>query len=301
MKDKGRSPSFIDIVKASFKDFSHDQCTLRAAALCYYTVFAIPPLLIVVIAIAGVVWGPDSVQRAMESQFAGLVGAEGGRTVREMLSSAPNTTRGIAASTIGIAMLLLGATGAFLSLQQALNAVWNVKPDPKQGGIRRFITKRLLSFGMVLGLAFLMVVSLALTAFLTAIAGAIGAAGVVMEAANAIVSLVVLAVLFAAMFKFLPDAEVRWRSVWVGGIATAILLELGKLLIGLYLAHSNPGSAFGTAKVLAVILVWLYYAGILILFGAEFTQHYAEAHGHPIGPKHGAIMIEWQEKVVEHA
>jgi membrane protein len=154
---------------------------------------------------------------------------------------------------------------------------------------------------MVLGLAFLMIVSLALTAFLSAVAAAIGAEGVAMEAANALVSLAVLSVLFAAMFKFLPDADVRWRSVWVGGIATAVLLELGKLVIGLYLAHSNPGSAFGTAKVLAVILVWLYYAGILILFGAEFTQHYAEARGHPIGPKHGAILIERKEEVVDRA
>ncbi|OLE97926.1 MAG: hypothetical protein AUG75_02515, partial [Cyanobacteria bacterium 13_1_20CM_4_61_6] len=254
--------------------------------------------LILLIKIAGVVWGPEAVQRSLETQFSGMVGSEGAATLRSMIASGNKTSHGFLASALSVSGLLLGATGAFLSVQSALNDVWEVKPDPKQGGIKRFVMKRLLSFGMLLGLAFLLAVSLALTAALTSIGAALGGAGVVMQVLNIALSIAILTVLFAAMFKFLPDAVIPWRGVWVGGLATALLFEIGKFAIGLYLGHSNPGNPFGAAKALAVILVWIYYSGVLLLFGAEFTQHFAESRGHTVEPKEGAIRIESQERIV---
>jgi membrane protein len=288
----------VQTTKASITSFSKDQCTLRAAALSYFTVFALPPLLLLVIMLAGLIWSPDSVQRALESQFAGLVGAGGAAEVRQMIASGQRTSHGLVGTVLGFAGLIAGATGAFLSLQDALNAVWQVGPDPKQGGIKRFLAKRLLSLGMVMGLAFLLVVSLALTAAISAFGNALGGAGIAMQIVTFAVSLGVLAVLFAAMFKFLPDANVAWRSVWIGGIATAVLLEIGKFAIGLYLGHSKPGNPFGAASAFAVILVWIYYAGMLVLFGAEFTHHYATARGDALRPKKGAVRITREEQIV---
>jgi Predicted membrane protein len=297
MRAKAASGGFVQLVRASAKDFSQDQCGLRAAALCYYTVFALPPLLILLITVAGFIWSPDAIQHAMESQFGGLIGPGGARTVRDMVSSGQHGSRGIVGTVLGAAGLILGATGAFLALQKALNVVWEVGPDPKQGGVRQFITKRLLSLGMVMGLGFLLVVSLTLTAVLSALGGMVGN-GTVMQVLTLLLSTAILSVVFAAMFKFLPDAIVAWRSVWVGGIVTAVLFEIGKFVIGLYLGHSQPGNAFGAASALAVILVWIYYAGMLVLFGAEFTQHFAASRGHAIEPKEGAVRIERTEHIM---
>lgn len=298
MRAKATSRNFFHVTKAAAKDFSQDQCGLRAAALSYYVVFALPPLLILLIKLAGLIWDPQSVQSLLENQFSGAVGSGGATQIRQMVSSGQQSARGFFATAVGLGGLLLGATGAFLALQSALNAVWEVKPDPKQGGVKRFITKRLLSFGMVLGLAFLLVVSLAITTAIGALGSALGGAAAVIQVVNQVASLIVLGLLFAAMFKFLPDAVVPWRSVWTGAIATAILFEIGKFVIGLYLAHSHPGNAFGAASALALILIWVYYAGILLLFGAEFTQHYADSRGHTIRPKKGAVRFRHEEQIV---
>jgi membrane protein len=293
-----RSTSPFQIVKGAWRDFSDDQCGLRAAALSYYTVFALPPLLILLIKIAGLVWDPAAVQRSLETQFGGLVGSGGASQVQQMITTGQQIKHGVVATVVSVGGLLLGATGAFLSLQSALNAAWEVKPDPKQGGIKQFVLKRMLSFGMVMGLAFLLVVSLAITAAVSALGRALGGASAIMQIVNLIVSTAVLALMFAAIFKFLPDAVVRWRSVWVGGIATAVLFEIGKFVLGLYLGHSNPGNAFGAASALAVIFVWVYYAGMLVLFGAEFTQQFAKAYGHGVQPKKGAVRVEREERIV---
>src|SRR3954469_18314412 len=293
-----RSTSIWDITKAARKDFSADECGLRAAALSYSTVFALPPLLIVLIKVAGVVWDPAQVQQSLESAFGGVIGSEAAGQVRQMISNGQQLQHGTLATVIGVALILLGATGAFLSLQSALNAAWEVKPDPKQGGVKRFFLKRVLSFGMLLAVAFLLVASLAVTAAISSLGSALGGSGAVMQAINLVVTTAVQSVLFAAIFKFLPDAVIRWRSVWTGAIATAVLFEVGKFLIGMYLGKSNPANAFGAAKALGVIFVWIYYAGMILLFGAEFTQQYARHRGHGIQPKNGAVRFERQERIV---
>jgi membrane protein len=274
--------SWVAILKDTFSDFMADKAPMRAAALSYYTAFALPPLLILLTMVAGAVWSPDEVARALETQFAGLIGSDGATTVRNMVARGEKSN-GALGSILGFAGLIFGATGALISLQDALNAVWNVKPDPKSGGFRNFLMKRLLSLGMILGLGFLLIVSLAVSAALTALSQVIGNEGVVMQLVGTVVSLAILSFIFAAIYKFLPDADVEWSDVWIGGIATALLLELGKLLLGLYLGAKNPGTAFGAASALAVILVWIYYSAMLVLLGAEFTQQAAARRGHVIG------------------
>lgn len=297
MTRAGPAPGgFVQLVKASARDFSRDQCGLRAAALCYYTIFALPPLLILLITVAGFTWNPDAIQHALESQFGGLIGPGGARTVSDMVSSGHHGSRGIVGTVFGAAGLIVGVTGAFLALQEALNVVWEIGPDPRHGGVRQFITKRLLSLGMVMGLGFLLIVSLALTAALSALGGMLGN-GTVMQVLTLLLSIAILSLVFAALFKFLPDAIIAWRSVWVGGIVTAVLFEIGKFVLALYLGHSQPGNAFGAASALAVILVWIYYAGMLVLFGAEFTHQFAASRGHAIAPKKGAVRIERAEQI----
>jgi membrane protein len=294
-KSKG---SFVGVVKAAFSDFGKDDCGTRAAALAYATVFALPALLIILVTIVGKIWSPAEVQRTLETQFAGMIGPDGARQVRDIIAhSQQSPGRGIVATITSIVGLILGATGAFLALQDALNQAWNVKPDPAQGGIRQFITKRLLSLGMVLGLGFLLAVSLALTAAISALGGALfsNMPQGVKYVIDLVLSLVILTALFAGLFKVLPDADVAWKDVWIGGAATAILFVLGKYVIGLYLGHSKPGNAFGAAGALAVILVWSYYAGMIVLLGAEFTQEWALQRGEGLEPADGAVRVMEQE------
>ena len=285
----------LSILKTAFKGFGKDECSVRAAALSYYTVFAMPPVLILLVMIVGRLWDPADVQRALETQFAGIVGQSGGQQIHQMIEHGVKSAGGGLIATIGgVLGLLLGATGAFISLQDALNHVWEVKPDPKKGGLKNFIGKRILSLGMVLGLGFLLAVSLALSAGISALSGVFGGsfAPAVMYVVELTVSLGVLVALFAALFKILPDAEIAWRDVWAGAIATAVLFVIGKFVIGLYLGQSKPGDSFGAASALAIILVWVYYAGMILLFGAEFTQAWASERGRGVRPEEGAVRVE---------
>jgi membrane protein len=203
---------------------------------------------------------------------------------------------GLFATVLGIAALTFGALGAFMQLQGALNRAWEVKPDPKKGGIRKFIAKRILSAGMILAVAFLLIVSLAVSALLSALGSKLAfIPEPALHAADAILSFSVLTLLFAAIFRFLPDAEIAWRDVWTGALATAALFVVGKFVIGLYLGRSAPGDAYGAASALAVILVWIYYAGMIVLFGAEFTQAWAERRGSRKRPEKGAMHVEQRE------
>mgnify|MGYP002779712488 CR=1 FL=1 len=291
----------VPLLRATVTEFLDDDCGTRAAALAYYTVFALPPLLVLLLIVAGAVWDPADVERVMTSQVGALIGPDGARQIQEMLAHADRPgSGGIVATLLGIAGLLFGATGAFVSLQDALNRAWEVAPDPQQGGVKQFLTKRLFSLGMVLGLGFLIAVSLALTSGVSALAEAMalpvpeGA----LQAGIFAAELLVLGALFATMFKVLPDAIIAWRDAAVGGAVTALLFTLGKFGIGLYLGRSDPGNAFGAAGALAVVLVWTYYAGMILLAGAEFTQQWAEQRGRGIEPEPGAVRVE--EHTVTH-
>ena len=281
------------MLKDTAKDFMDDDCPRMAAALSYYTVFALPPLLILLLMIAGAVWDPAEVQRAIQTQMGSLMGSQGAQEIGTIINQAERPGgRGIKA-VLGVGALILGATGAFLQLQGALNRAWEVEPDPDAGGWKNFVFKRLLSLGMILGVAFLLLVSLALSAAVSAIGGFAGrlipgASSAILFLFENIITFVVVAGLFAAIFKVLPDARIAWRDVWVGAVATAALFTLGKFALGFYLGRSNPGEAFGAAGSLALVLVWIYYSSMIVLFGAEFTQQWAVNRGSGIEPEEGA-------------
>ena len=293
---------WLDLTKATFKDFSSDEGTWKAAALAYYTVFSLPPLLVLILQIASAVWDPIEVRRTLTGEFQSLMGQDVAGQIQTMMTQAEQKMSGTGFRlALSIGGLLFGATGAFLSLQSALNSAWEVKPDPKKGGIKNLVMKRVLSLGMVLAIAFLLLVSLALTSALSAagdvlLGGFPKAVGLVL---NFALSFAIITLLFAAIYKVLPDAKVEWRDVWVGAVATSLLFVVGKFLIGQYVGRSNPGNAFGAAGALAVLLVWIYYAAVILLLGAEFTQQWVKQHGRAIEPEEGAVRVIEKEEVVD--
>jgi membrane protein len=287
----------LGVLKRSVREFLDDDCMTRAAALSYYTVFSLPPLLILILLLAGTLLDPNDVRGGLERQIEALIGPAGGEQVRAMLLHAERPGGGPLPTLIGIGAILFGATGAFVQLQGALNRAWEVEPDPAQGGFKNFVLKRVMSFGMILTIAFLLLVSLAVSAALTAFGGTMqrylpeGLSATILQALNLGLSLAVITMLFALMYKVVPDATIRWRDAWVGAVATALLFSAGKFLIGLYLGKSNPGEAYGAAGSLALLFLWIYYSSLIVLFGAELTQAWAERHGRVVPPAPGARRL----------
>ena len=288
----------LELAKNTWTAFMDDDCMTLGAAMAYYTVFSLAPLLLTIISIAGLVFGREAVQNQIAGQISGLIGSGAAEQVQSMLAQqAQNKAGGIMGTVIGILTLLFGATGAFAALQDALNKTWHVQPDPTKGGLITFITKRVLSFGMVLGVVFLLIASLAVSAALAAMNSWMGGylpqglSGLVAQGLSFIVSLAVITALFAVILKVLPDGRIEWRDAWVGGAVTSILFTIGKTALGFYLGKAAPGSAYGAAGSLVVIVLWLYYASLIVLFGAEFTKVWAAAHRREIQPEKGAVRV----------
>lgn len=252
------------------------------AALAYYTIFSLAPMLVIVIAIAGFFFGHEAAQGEIVEQLHGLVGDTAAAAVEALLKSASRPGQGLIAASIGIVTLLIGASAVFAELQSALDRIWKVQTK-KKGGLRGLVFKRLLSFGMVLGLGFMLLVSLILSAALAAFAkwwsGMLGGWTIVLEALNFLVSFGVVTGLFAMIYKFMPSIRIPWRDVWVGALVTALLFTIGKSAIGVYLGTTNMASGFGAAGSLVVLLAWIYYSAQIFLLGAEFTWAYAQLHG----------------------
>jgi len=288
----------FDVVKQTVHEWSDDNAPRLGAALAYYTIFSIAPLLLIVVAIAGLWFGRAAAQQQIMDQVSGLVGENGGKTIQSMLEAANKPHAGIIASVIGVVTLLFGATGVFLQLQDALNTIWEVKPKPGQG-IKGFIRHRILSLAMVFGIGFLLLVSLVVSAGLAAagkwMEGAMPGGEEVWHAINFIVSIAVVGVLFALMFKYLPDVKVAWKDVWLGALITAVLFTAGKFALGLYLGRSSVSSAYGAAGSLVVVLLWVYYSAQILFFGAEFTQVYANRFGRKLEPTENAMWAPGQK------
>ena len=294
----------LGLLKHTAVDFWNDECPRMAAALSYYTVFSLPALLILIITIAGTIWNPDQIRGAIETQMGSLVGPEAALQVRTMISHANSDEPGsILTKLVGVGALIFGATGAFIQMQTALNDAWKVEPDPSQGGIKNFIVKRVFSFGLILFIAFMLLVSLALTAGLSALGERFGGGlpETMLQILNFVVSFGIITALFAAMFKVMPDATISWRDVWVGAVVTALLFVGGKFAIAFYLGRSDPGSAFGAAGSLALILIWIYYASMILLFGAEFTEAWATERGSGVTAEKGATRVVEQKRKVSDA
>ena len=283
------------LLKATVTEWQEDKVPLWAAALAYYTIFSLAPLLLIAIAIAGVVFGEDAARGEIVGQIQGLVGKEGATAIQSMIQNAHKPgSGGTIATIVGVVTLLFGASGVFGQLQDALNTIWGVKPKPGQG-IRSFLQARFLSFAMVLVIGFLLLVSLVLSAALAAISTffnhLLPDVAIVGQLVNFVVSFAFITLLFAGIYKFLPDVNVAWKDLWVGAATTALLFNIGKFLIGLYLGSSGATSTYGAAGSLVVILLWVFYSAQLILFGAEFTQVYAKYRGSEITPSAHAVRI----------
>ena len=272
------------------------------AALAFYTLFAIAPLFVIVLALAGFWFGEEAARRELFSQVSGLVGSEGGEAIQALVSAARKPTTGAWATVIAVVTLFVGATGVFVQLQDALNSIWGVRRKPGRG-LRNFIKDRLLSFALIVGIGFLLLVSLILSAGLSALGnfmtGLLPTQATLWQWINFGVSFGVITLLFAIIFKVLPDVKIAWRDVWIGALLTALLFNLGKYLLGLYLGRSSVTSAYGAAGSLVIVLLWVYYSAQILFFGAKFTQIYSNRYGSHLEPASGAEAVTVKEVVSE--
>ncbi|MDB5340296.1 MAG: hypothetical protein JWN70_5915, partial [Planctomycetaceae bacterium] len=264
------------------------------AALAFYTALSIAPLLVLSLRVAATVFGDEAARGEIERQVQSLIGEQGGQAVQAMLENANKPESGTIATVLSVLTLLFGASGVFGQLQDSLNTIWEVKPKAGRG-VWGFIQDRFLSMAMVMGVAFLLLVSLVISAGLSALGNYSihwpESLQVVSRIVNLVVSLAVFTGVFAMMFKFLPDVKIDWKDVWLGALITSILFTIGKFAIGLYLGHSALASSYGVAGSLVVLLVWVYYSAQIMFFGAEFTQVYANQHGRQIVPSENAERV----------
>lgn len=282
------------IIKETFAEWSEDKAPRLAAALSYYTIFSLAPLLVIAIGIAGLVFERQEARDQVIAQIGGLIGAQGAEAVETMIEATQQGNAGLIATIVGLVTLLLGAAGLFGQLKDALNTIWEVAPKPGRG-LMGLVRERFLSFTMVLGIGFLLLVSLVITAAISALgefaAGLFPGSELVMQLVNFMLSFAVITVLFAMIFKILPDVSIAWRDVWLGAAVTSLLFSIGKWLIGLYLGQSSTASVYGAAGSLVIILLWVYYSAQILFFGAEFTQVYANRFGFRVVPEEGAIAL----------
>jgi membrane protein len=284
-------------IKDSFKGFSDHKVTKLSASLAYYTTFSLGPLMIVIIFIAGKFLGEEAVQGGIYTQMKSFIGVNAAEQIQTIIKNAAINGKSGIAAIIGIVTLLIGATTVFGEIQDSINSIWGVKAKPK-AGMMRLVMTRVLSFGMIASLGFLLLVSLAVTAVVESIGNRLkemfpDVTVVLLYIVNLVLTLGTITVLFAIIFKVLPDIRIKWKAIWPGAIATAILFMIGKFLISVYISKSNIGSTYGTAGSLVILIVWIYYSSIILYFGAEFTKSYALQKGVRIVPTEYA---QWDDK-----
>ena len=282
------------LLKETGEDFVDDNVTRLAGALAYFTLLSLAPLVVLAIAIAGLAVDQEALRGRLGTELGALVGPSGDAAIRAIVENAKAPSEGIVSSILGMVVLLFGASGVFGELQSALNTIWEVAPKPGRG-IWGTIRDRLFSFAMVMGVAFLLLVSLILSAGLAAVGRffeqSLPGGEAVWQVVNFLLSLGVVTSLFAVTFKVVPDAEVRWRDVWIGAFVTAFLFSVGKLLIGLYLGKSTVASSYGAAGSIVLLVIWVYYSSLILFLGAEFTQVYAKRFGSRIRPSENAVPL----------
>jgi membrane protein len=293
-----QTPKFFkqagSLIKETFSEWLNDKAPRLGAALSYSTIFSMAPLLVLVISIAGLVFGRKAAEGRLLAQLSQVVGMDAGVALQSMVAKAGEHRAGIIATVIGLVVLMVGATGVVIELQDALNTVWKVVPKPGRG-IKGLIRDRLLSIGIILAFGFLFIVSLVASSALAALGNVVRGwlpgwliLGYVL---NYGVSIAVIGVMLAMIFKILPDVKMAWRDVWLGAAVTSVLFHVGKFLIGLYVGKAGVGSTFGAAGSLAVLLVWIYYSTQLVLMGAEFTRAYANQFGSHVMPSDNAVAV----------
>lgn len=284
--------ALVRIFGTALRAWWDDDAIRLGASLAYYTLFAIAPVLLVALAIAGMAFGADAARGEMVDQLDQLIGREGAQAVQGLLEGASQRRAGLLATVLGSITFVVAATGAFLELQAALNTIWRVKPNPS-ANFTAFVADRVRSFGLVVAIGFLLMVSLVVSAALAALSGWLGRRSpsipLLWSTVNVLVSVVVTTALFALLYRFLPDVRLRWRDVITGAFVTAVLFTFGQQLIGLYLGQSGVASSYGAAGSVMVLLLWVYYSAQILLLGAEFTRVYAQRHGIRLAPESYAM------------
>ena len=290
-----KKKSYWHLIKASVLQWIEDEPFQLAAALSYYTLFSLAPLIIIAIAVAGFAFGRDAAQNQVVAALQGVIGQESAQAVQGVVENASKQPKtGIVSAVVGVVALIFGAGGVVGQLQTSLNMLWGVTPKPGQG-VWGFIRQRFLSFAMVLGIGFLLLVSLVVSAFVTGLTtwmgGLLGGAEFIAHALDLLVSFVFITALFAMLYKFLPDVHIQWRDVWIGAAITSLLFTIGKFLIGFYIGSSAVSSTYGAAGSLITVLLWVYYSSLIVFLGAELTQVYATEYGSGVAPTENAQPI----------
>jgi membrane protein len=268
------------IFKTAFKEWNSKDPFRESAVIAYYSIFSLPGLLVVIITLAGAVFGHDVINEHITAQVTSTMGEETAKQIQNIIITASETKKTIWATILGVVTILIGATGVFSQFQKSLNIIWEVKADPNKSGIWKLIRVRLFSFGLVIAIAFILIVSLVVSTTLAALEGWLFSRFsdtfvVLLTILNFIISLLILSFLFALMFKFFPDAKIAWKNVWIGSLVTALLFEIGKFGLSLYFGKANPGTGYGAAGSIILILLWVSYSSMIVFYGAEFTRAYS--------------------------
>lgn len=283
------------LLKQAGKEFINDNCVKLSASLSYYTIFSIGPMLIIIIACAGIFWGPAAVAGNLYHEIKEMIGSEAALQIQNIVANIQKTQQSTSAAIIGIVLLVVGATGVFVEIQDSINYIWSIRAKPKKGWLK-FLTNRLISFSLIISCAFILLVSLVVNAIVEVLSDRLevyfkDVTIISFYVVNLLIIFAIITILFAIIFKVLPDAIIRWKDVLVGAAFTALLFMIGKFLIGLYLGKSNVGLTYGAAGSIIVIISWVYYSSLILYFGAEFTKVYALRHGAGIKPVETAVFI----------
>jgi membrane protein len=296
MKKKMTPRAVWHLLQKAFTGFSDDKVLKLSGALAYFTVFSIGPMLIVIIFLAGIFYGREAIEGSVFGQIQGLVGKEAAIQIQDIIRNATLSHKGKLAAIIGFITLLVGATSVFSEIQDSINIIWNLKPKPKKGWLKMLLN-RLLSFSVVIGLGFILMVSLIVNGLIEGLMSRLQArfpdlAVVVIYILNLVITFGVITLLFGIIFKVLPDAVIKWKDVLTGAMSTAILFMIGKFAITFYIGNSNIGSTYGAAGSMVVLLLWVYYSSMILYFGAEFTKAYAADFGSRITTNQYAVWVK---------
>jgi membrane protein len=291
------------LLKATFNAFLDDKALKMSASLAYYTIFSIAPLIMMLIFFAGFIYGQEAIQGKVFQEINGFVGNEAAAQIQDIIKQVNASQDSTFAIIMGVITLFIGATGVFLEIQDSINQIWRVKPKPKKGW-KKMLTNRFISFSMIISLGFLLIVSLVINGLVLALSAKLNQyfpdiTIFFVNIINLAITFMVISALFGIIFKFLPDVIIEWKDVRTGAFFTAILFMIGKYLIGLYIEKVGPGTAYGAAGSLIIILVWVYYTSAILFFGAEFTQVYAQCYGGKIRPAEYAVHIVQTEEEKE--
>jgi membrane protein len=286
---------YFHVLKEAGKGFSQDNCSKLSAALSYYTIFAIGPMLVIVISLSTIFYGRDAVQGRIYSQIKDLVGSDAALQVQDIIKNSQHAHKGPIGTIIGTIFLVIGATGIFTEIQDSINFIWSLRAKPKRGVVK-FVINRLLSFSLIVSLGFLLIVSLVISALLDILSDRLtrffpNSTVYIFNLVNLGIIFAIISLLFAIIFKVLPDGKIKWKDAFVGAAFTSVLFIIGKAGISIYLGKANMGATYGTAASVILILTWVYYTSLILYFGAEFTKSYALEYGGGIIPNETAVFI----------